>query len=69
MTRNRISAAEIIFIAVTGFLTILICSKSSPLYPINDWVDANTYLTIGRAMHDGAVPYFSEIFFEDFSYQ
>lgn len=57
MTRNRISAAEIIFIAVTGFLTILICSKSSPLYPINDWVDANTYLTIGRAMHDGAVPY------------
>lgn len=57
MTKNRISAAEMIFIAVTGIVTILICSKSSPLYPINDWVDANTYLTIGRAMHEGVVPY------------
>lgn len=57
MIKNRISAAEMIFIAVTGIVTILICSKSSPLYPINDWVDANTYLTIGRAMHEGVVPY------------
>ena len=46
-----------LFITATGILTMLICSKSSPLYPLNDWVDANTYLTIGRAMCEGAVPY------------
>lgn len=45
------------FIALTGFLTILICSKSSPLYPLNDWVDANCYMTVGRAMTEGLLPY------------
>ena len=45
------------FIALTGFLTILICSKSSPLYPLNDWVDANCYMTVGRAMTEGKLPY------------
>lgn len=45
------------FIALTGFLTILICSKSSPLYPLNDWVDANCYMTVGRAMKEGLLPY------------
>lgn len=45
------------FIVLTGFLTILICSKSSPLYPMNDWVDANCYMTVGRAMTEGILPY------------
>lgn len=36
---------------------LLVCSLSSPLYATNDWVDANTYLTIGRAMLHGQVPY------------
>ena len=45
------------FIALTGFVTILICSKSSPLYPLNDWVDANCYMTVGRAMTEGKLPY------------
>lgn len=53
----RITLRETVFIFVTAALTITICSKSSILYPINDWVDANTYLTIGRAMLHGAVPY------------
>lgn len=57
MEKRRISVWEAVIIAVTGILTILICSKSSPLYPINDWVDANTYLTMGRAVCEGAVPY------------
>lgn len=48
---------ETFFIALTGFLTILICSKSSPLYPLNDWVDANCYMTVGRAMTEGKLPY------------
>ena len=46
-----------IYSLAAAFITILICSKSSPLYPLNDWVDANTYLTVGRGMLHGKVPY------------
>lgn len=48
---------ELFFILLTAFVTILICSKSSPLYPINDWVDANCYMTVGRGMLHGSMPY------------
>lgn len=37
--------------------TITIFSKSSFLYPINDWVDANDYHTIGKSILYGYVPY------------
>lgn len=57
MKAQRISFREAVFILITAILTITICSKSSILYPINDWVDANTYLTLGRAMLRGSVPY------------
>lgn len=36
---------------------LLICSKSSPLYPLNDWVDANTYFTVGKGFFRGYIPY------------
>lgn len=49
--------SDALFITLTGLATMLICSKSSPLYPINDWVDANCYMTIGRAMTEGKMPY------------
>ena len=29
---------------------LAVCSRSSPLYPTNDWGDANIYFTIGRGM-------------------
>ena len=38
-------------------LFLLICTKSSPLYPLNDWVDVNIYFTIGKGMFHGVVPY------------
>lgn len=53
----KIHYAEFIFIIFTAFTVILICSESSPLYPINDWTDANCYMTVGRAMLNGAMPY------------
>lgn len=37
--------------------TLLICSKSSPLYPLNDWIDANCFMTVGKSMKYGLVPY------------
>ncbi len=44
----------IVFLA---FVTIAICSKSSFLYPINDWADANIYFDITKGMLHGKVPY------------
>lgn len=40
-----------------AFTFLLIASKSSPLYPINDWTDANTFFTVGKGMFNGRVPY------------
>lgn len=36
---------------------LAICSKSSPLYPFNDWVDANVYFNVGKAIMNGKVLY------------
>ena len=38
-------------------LFLAICSKSSFLYPLNDWYDANGFLTVGKGVLDGLVPY------------
>ncbi|OQD43093.1 hypothetical protein BUL40_08365 [Croceivirga radicis] len=40
-----------------AFLFLLIATKSSPLYPINDWVDANAIFTVGKAMLEGLIVY------------
>ena len=34
---------------------LLVCSKSSPLYLLNDWMDANIFFTTGKAMFSGRV--------------
>lgn len=47
-------AAYVLLIAAC---TLFICSRSSPGYPINDWADANIYLTIGKGMTQGKVVY------------
>ena len=36
---------------------LLICSKSSPLYPMNDWVDVQCFFTVGRGITQGKMPY------------
>lgn len=38
-------------------LFLFLLTKSSPLYPLNEWVDANIYFTIGKGMMHGYVPY------------
>lgn len=40
-----------------SLLFIGLASKSSPLYPMNDWVDVNCFFTMGRGILDGLVPY------------
>ena len=46
-----------LFSLVLSALFIGLASKSSPLYPLNDWVDVNCFFTMGRSMLDGFVPY------------
>lgn len=43
--------------AAAAFFVILICSRSSFLYPFNIWDDANSYFTVGKSMMRGVVPY------------
>ena len=42
---------------IISIICISLFSKSSPLYPINDWVDAQCFFTVGKAMMKGMVPY------------
>lgn len=42
---------------IAAFVFITICSKSSFLYPINDWGDVNCYFIIGKGILKGLVPY------------
>lgn len=42
---------------ILSVLFIGLGSKSSPLYPLNDWVDVNCFFTMGRGVLDGMVPY------------
>ena len=42
---------------VCGAVVLLICSKSSPLYPMNDWVDVQCFFTVGRGITQGKMPY------------
>lgn len=48
-------ASLLSILAAAGVL--LFCTKSSPLYPTNDWVDTNCFFTVGKSMFEGRVPY------------
>lgn len=47
----------LLFSMLLSVLFIGLASKSSPLYPMNDWVDVNCFYTMGRGILDGMVPY------------
>ena len=46
-----------IFSVMTATVLLLICSKNSPLYLINDWTDVSVMFTNGRRMLKGQVLY------------
>lgn len=57
---RRIDPASIglfLLIFLSSFLMLFFCSKSSPLYPLNDWPDANVFLSAGKGMVEGRVMY------------
>lgn len=51
------NTSHVLLLLVFSLLVLLVCSATSPLYQSHDWTDANTYLTMGRGLINGAVPY------------
>lgn len=51
----------IIYCFIVSLLILLIASKSSPLYPFNDWCDANAFFTMGKGLFNGKI-IFKELF-------
>lgn len=47
----------IIFCLIISLFILLIASKSSPLYPFNDWCDTNAFFTMGKGLFNGKVPF------------
>lgn len=48
---------NLIFCILFSIIIITICSKNSPLYCFNDWVDANAFFTMGKGWINGLIPY------------
>jgi len=48
---------EYLILGLIAVLAMLLTTLSSPLYPLNDWVDSNTFFTMGKAMFNGKVLY------------
>ena len=48
---------KILFFITISILFLIIGTKSSPLYKINDWYDAECFFTMGKSMIKGVVPY------------
>ena len=54
---ERLSREDKRLLICCAVAAVSICSLSSPLYAFNNWVDANCFLTVGKSMLYGLVPY------------
>ena len=55
--RGMVSREDRRLLFCVAVVSVSVCSLSSPLYPFNDWVDANCFFTVGKSMLYGIVPY------------
>lgn len=57
--KNKIGRKVLVYIfcLIVSFASLLFITKSSPLYSMNDWCDANVFFTIGKGTIKGMVPY------------
>ena len=55
--KSKLSLKECLFLILSAVIIITIASTSSPLFPLNPWDDANCFLTVGRGIIKGLVPY------------
>ena len=56
MTKKR-NGKLLLFSLFLSFLFLGLCSKNSPLYPMNIWPDVNCFFTVGKSMIHGMIPY------------
>lgn len=54
---NRHSVFEWGYLIIAAFFILMLATRSSFLYPCNDWNDANSYFSVGKALFNGKVPY------------
>ncbi len=50
-------AGIVLFLLVLSAIAVTVCSKSSPVYPLNNWDDANCFFTVGKSILNGNVMY------------
>lgn len=46
-----------IYLMAAAFFIMMIATRSSFLYPCNNWNDANSYFSVGKALFNGKMPY------------
>ncbi len=54
---RRTNKYILLYLILAAGLIIFCVSKSSPLYPFNDWFDANCYFTVGKSFWKDLVVY------------
>jgi len=57
MKNRKKELKYLIYIFLISFIFITIGSKNSFLYKFNDWYDANAFMTMGRGLLNGLIPY------------
>lgn len=57
MKKNCQTVLSILYIAFIAFAAVTICSKASFLYPFDDSMDINCFMTVGKGITAGMVPY------------
>lgn len=55
--KNRQKLLTAAYCLLVSFLLMMICTKSSFLYPLNDWSDPHCFINVGRGMMEGKVTY------------
>lgn len=50
-------AGEVCFFLLSAWVILMLASRSSFLYPFNNWDDANSYFSVGKALFNGKMPY------------
>ena len=45
------------YLLLAAFVLLMFATRSSFLYPYNDWNDANSYFSVGKALFHGKMPY------------
>ena len=57
MTKGKENRSILIYLGISVFFCLLLATRSSFLYPLNNWDDANSYFSMGKALFNGKMLY------------